>query len=425
VQLSLYGLFVSGTVLIVTVTVHFTWQDNKDEDRSLRASDLLKVLVQFLQLLVIIGSISVPWPSFLAGMFTAAASVFAVASGESLSPDCWLPHYLPSIKLPLALQRQLLNFVGAVFVAVACLVLMNLLHGLHRVWHACWHRPRRGRSQPPAPELHFWSRLRVTVLVTAYFAYPTLVKAALSFFACLQIDIASKQPHPEYAIRNHTSGYWVSAMQQECFAGWHRPWALGFGLPLAVVLCLVVPFALWLFLWRSKPKVADPLFREHYGFLFCNYRDCKLWWEAVWAVQTVLLTAVSVFHFTFQAYYALLVMELILLTSVAVQVYALPYASPLLHRLHLASTCCLFLIVWLSMAMFSAAVEGNRATLSRAHFPFGVGIILIGGGYVVGCLVIIGQVARTSPLVTKLRGYASGVAAWLQQHTGVMAAGQP
>jgi hypothetical protein len=77
----------------------------------------------------------------------------------------------------------------------------------------------------------------VTLLVTAFFAYPTLVKAALSFFACVRIDETnSEQPYPEYSIRNHTAGYWVSAIQQECFAGWHRSWALGFGFPAVVIL---------------------------------------------------------------------------------------------------------------------------------------------------------------------------------------------
>jgi hypothetical protein len=411
-QLGLYMLVVGATVLFITVTVHFTWQDNKAGDKSLRATDLIKVLVQFLQYLVILGSISVPWPAFLVGMFTAATMVFGVGSGQALSLDCWLPQYLPS-RLPLALQRQLSYFVGALVVAVACVVLMNLLHVCNQVWKACTHKLTRGRRQQPTPRLHFWSRLRVTLLVTAFYAYPTLVRGALSFFACLRIDDASKQPHPEYSISSHTMGYWVSAIQQECFAGWHQPWALGFGLPAVLLLCVGVPLGMFLFLWYSKAQTTDAAFREHYGFLFRNYTDSKPWWEAVWAVQTVLLTAISVFHFTIQAYYALLLMALVVLISGVAQTAARPYEQRLLHRLHLASTSCLFLVVWLSLALFSAPVDIDSVALGHAHIVVGAVMVVLVCSFVLWCLGTIVRVASPS-----LRDFASKSVAWLRDCTG-------
>lgn len=205
-------------------------------------------------------------------------------------------------------------------------------------------------------------------------------------------------------------GYWVSGIEHECFAGWHRPWALCFAVPAAVVLCLGVPLGLFWFLWHNRAEMADADFREHYGFLYRNYVEDKPWWESVWAVQTVLLTAVSVFHFTIQAFYALLVMEMIMLISAAVQVYARPYRHDLLHWLHLASTCCLFVIVWLSLAMFSASVEADNDALHYAHIVFGIIIIWIGSGFVLGCLVHIVRVASTD---TKVRRYATCVVGWL------------
>ena len=414
-QLGAYLSLVGVTVLFITATVHFTWQDNKAGDRSLRPSDLIKVLVQFLQYVTIVGNISVPWPAFLTGMFTAATVVFGVGSGQALSLDCWLSHYSPS-KLPLALQRQLSYFIGALVVVVACALLMNLLHVFNRLWAACLRGIKRTpeRRQQKAPRLHFWSRLRVTLLVTAFYAYPTLVRAALSFFACLRIDYSdSKQPYPEYSIRSHAAGYFVGGIQQECFAGWHKAWALGFGLPAVLVLCVGVPVGLFVFLWCSKAKTSDATFREHYGFLFRNYTESKPWWEAIWSIQTVLLTAISVFHFTIQAYYALLLMALVLLLSVAAQVSARPYAQPLLHRLHLASTCCLYFIVWLSLALFSASVVPDSAAVNGANIAIGAVMVAVACGFVVVCLSMIVRVA--SPL---LRDCGYNLAAWLRDCLG-------
>jgi hypothetical protein len=425
-QLGVYMSLVGATVVFVTTTVHFTWQDNKTGDRSLRPSDAIKVLVQFLQYVVILGSISVPWPAFLGGVFTAASVVFGVGSGQALSLDCWLPHYLPN-KLPLALQRQLSYFVGALVVALACVVLMNLLHVCNRALTACRAKHIMHSRRQQGPRLHFWSRLRVTLLVTAFYAYPTLVRAALSFFACLPIDNAS---NPTASVRSHKAGYWVGAIQQECFVGWHRPWALGFGLPAVLVLCVGVPVGLFVFLWCSKAKTSDAAFREHYGFLFRNYTESKPWWEAVWAAQTVLLTAISVFHFTIQAYYALLLMQLILLLSAVIQAVARPYAQPLLHRLHLTSSCCLFLVVWLSLALFSGSVVVDSITLGHAHAAVGVIMVAIACGFVMWCVVVIVRVASPwlhgciSSSMAGMRECASGKASCRQLKHPQSSAGQ-
>jgi hypothetical protein len=99
---------------------------------------------------------------------------------------------------------------------------------------------------------------------------PRSSKGALGFFACLRIDVAGKQPYPEYAIRNHTKGFWVGDVQQECFAGWHRPWALYFGVPVAFLLCIGVPLGLFWFMWHSRAEMADADFREHPTNQWCT-----------------------------------------------------------------------------------------------------------------------------------------------------------
>ena len=51
-------------MFFVSCTAHLTWQDNLTGTRGVVATDLIKVLVQFLQYTVIIGSVAVPWPLF-------------------------------------------------------------------------------------------------------------------------------------------------------------------------------------------------------------------------------------------------------------------------------------------------------------------------------------------------------------------------
>ncbi len=62
VQLGLYLLLSCVCVLFISFTVHATWRDNLTGEKAVLATDLIKVLVQFLQYTVIIGSVSVSWP---------------------------------------------------------------------------------------------------------------------------------------------------------------------------------------------------------------------------------------------------------------------------------------------------------------------------------------------------------------------------
>ena len=132
------------------------------------------------------------------------------------------------------------------------MLLMSCVHVFKRAVKA-WRRGEVFRGH--ASQL--WRKLRVALLVVAFYAYPTLVKASLNFFACLRIDSKSKEPYPQYAVLNHTAGYWVQDIQQECFAGWHMDWALGFGVPAVVILCLNVPACLCLFLVIASRTLAS------------------------------------------------------------------------------------------------------------------------------------------------------------------------
>ena len=279
---------------------------------------------------------------------------------------------MPLKQPPLAVQRQLALFVVSVGILLAVILLMSCVHmvkGAVKAW-------RRGQ----AFRWHLTQllrKLRVAVLVVAFYAYPTLVNASLSFLLACALMISPSSHTRSMQSSTTLQGYWVQDIQQECFAGWHMDWALGFGLPAVVILCLNVPVGLCLFLVIKKKCTADPGFREHYGFLYRNYTDRWVWWEAVWAGQTVLLTAVSVFHFMLQAYYALFAMCLVLLLSAGLQLIARPYAQNELHRLHLTSTWCLFFNAWLSFALFDDAVDAREATLRPLHTSIGVVQVLL------------------------------------------------
>ena len=132
-------------------------------------------------------------------------------------------------------------------------------------------RPKEGASRPV---LLVVRKLPVTLLVLAFYAYPTMLRASLSFFACLRIDRVQPEvqlPSGATAPLNHTHGYWVSDIQQHCFAGYHKGWALGLGVPSLLFWCVAVPVAMGVGLFLCRVKADSESFCEHFGFLYRSW----------------------------------------------------------------------------------------------------------------------------------------------------------
>lgn len=405
-QLVLYVFICCITVSLVAWTVHCTWKDNIEGSAGLRPSDFIKVLVQFLQYLVIVGSVSWPRPDFLRQLFNLSSVVFGAASGQVLSLDCWLGWLSghgssrPRISLPLAIQRQLVYFAApfAVFAAVLGLQLLtSVIDGWFQSQSCCMQgRRRRPRTAPAAAPLVV-RMLPVTALVVAFFAYPSLLRASFAMFACLPVDVP-RDPSLDPSIPanatflDHRQGYWISDIQQQCFDGWHLAWVLGLGVPAVLILCVGVPLGLFLLLRINRANAGQESFRLHFGFLYRNYLPELMWWEAVWAVQTILMSLVAAFHFTLQAYYSVLLLMLVFLMSAALQAMYRPYASEKLHLMHITSTSCLLLTAQGALVMFP--VDAVAASISPMHTAVAVLLLLMDVGFILLCMYTIAASAR-------------------------------
>jgi hypothetical protein len=361
---------------------------------------MIKVLVLYLQYMVIVGSISAPFPAALKVVFEAASVVFGAASGQVMSLDCVLTHYVRAATLPLAIQRQLVNFIAPLLVFFLVLLLLLVLSGFGILLKRLCLRIglRRGRVVLHLSGRRFsvFRHWPMVAIIVAFYAYPTLVKASLSVFACLPIDDASG-PDAEYAVRNHSKGYWVyDGLTKECYLGWHKVWALGVGLPATLVFCVLLPVSLFLFLWFSSNRVSYTAFREQYGFLYRNYADNRVWWEPIWMAQTVLLCTVSVFHFSIQAYYSVLLLGGLFVGSAVLQAVAKPYAERKLHLLQLAAMACLYSTAYCSLALFT--VYGYNASSAAAPMAVSGLIIAINCAFILWSVYAIASAAAGKPV---------------------------
>jgi hypothetical protein len=399
-QMALYVCAGLAAVLLVAITVHATWKDNLQtgQQTAVRGSDMLKVTIQYLQYIVIASSLSVPWPASLYGFFKAARFVFAAINGHVVSLDCLLAWAYQG-GVPLAMQRQLVYLFAplGIFIAVFCLhgakeLLVALAQSIHDLY-------KNTNSSGDSSGLHLsrrglWSalviRLPVMCVVVMFFSYPFLVRVSLGFFACVQLDNAAvgkaQELFPQHARATAAHGYLVSAMQQACFEGWHLPWALGLGLPSALLVCVGVPLILVLGLLLNKSKLQQQLVRSHFGFLYRPYVEERCWWEGVITAQTMLLVTVSVFRYTLGGYYSSLLVNVMFGGMAVLQLLFKPYASPELHHMQMLSLAVLYITTSIALSLFTVDVASSAVYVAVVG---GLAVALLNVCFLLWCLTLI------------------------------------
>ena len=142
-------------------------------------------------------------------------------------------------------------------------------------------------------------------------------------------------------------------MQQPCFAGWHKAWALGLGLPANLALCIGVPAILCLLLVLNRGRrLQDSMFTECMGFVYHNYREKMYLWEIVNIFQIQALVAVSVFAYSLGVYFSVVLLHLALAQALVLQYACHPFILQLLNHTSVVSSSCLSLTSSLSLTLY-------------------------------------------------------------------------
>jgi hypothetical protein len=383
------------------------------------AADLLKVLVMYAQYLVVIGSLQVEWPGLLPHIFTGAAWVFSVASSQVFSLDCLLQQY-SSWSAPIPIQRFI------VYLAMPLLMLSvgMVVQGVMACGRLAWSGKRGGASADataaaaaegtaddqeaaisecnkvegagaaPHWPIYLWVAAKLTVLclVVFYFFYPSLARIGFVMFSCYTLDhpAAAEGVYAEFSVATAPRGYWVYDMEQPCWQGWHRQWALSLGLPCLIVFCIMVPPALGCWLWFSRKRLWGPRFQKRFGFLYHSYTPAACYWEGVVAAQTMVLVCISVFSPPLGVYFSVVLLSVVLAAIIVLQQLVRPFAFRVVHFAQLFATSCLFANVNVALSTFAV----DRSASSTYKVAIGAIIFVVNLVFVAWCTVMMVSYGR-------------------------------
>eukprot|EP00877_Chromochloris_zofingiensis_P009338 jgi/Chrzof1/4658/Cz14g21210.t1 len=364
-QAALLALYVLAALLLlglVAWTSHSTLVDNMRNmsGAKVNLSDVLKVLVVYMQYMVVVAAVRMEWPSSLQYPFRALAWIWSASSSQTISFDCMLTR---EGSMPLAVSRILMNLI----MPIGMFVVLALLQGTG----ALLMRVRRRN-----PVFSLGTRLGVSAMVTTFFFYPSLVRTVLGMFSCMSIDDAlGRQTGAAVGT------YWVYDLNQLCWQGYHRVWGLIVGIVGTALLCVGVPAVMGITLWLNRSQLDQQAFRVHFGFLYHIYRPACYLWEVVLTIQTAVLMAVTVFGAPLGPYYQTLLLNASLGCMLLLTLFIDPLRSRKLRHLQLASMTALFITSYASLSFLPAAT--GQSTSSTYKEAMGAVVLVLNVAFLV------------------------------------------
>lgn len=178
-----------------------TIQDSQRPWGTLKVSDATYCLTWFLQLLFVLATTPVTWPSAISWLPKTAETLLFSFSSSTSSLACLLK---PSQSMPSVAGQMMIIQLFLMLIMPVVVVLLELLSAackpVIRKLRACLRAQGRG---PFAMPQHRWAgasssstafpmkqRIIVTVLSSLLFFYPTILQTTMSLFVCKPLDPA-------------------------------------------------------------------------------------------------------------------------------------------------------------------------------------------------------------------------------------------
>jgi hypothetical protein len=315
---------------------------------------LLRPLLLYTQYILIIASLNIEFPSTVTAPLKAVAWFWAPASPQALSIDCLLEGSAAAGTLPIAMLRVLVYICMPLAMLLALLVLeATLLKFAHKS------SVRAGMAD----------RLFSSAFVAAFFFLPSIARSLFSLFACVPIDEPAAPPFVAEAV----GSFWALDLNMQCWEGQHKVFALGFGVPLLLMMCVGLPACILYKTLSYRHQLANPHVIQHYGFLFRAYKSRFCWWECVIVLQTEALVAISVFGHSIGPMYQALFANALLALMTIILMMARPHAHAAAYRVMLHGVCCLVLTSYIALSFIPS-------TTYKAGHVYGI---------VMGCVLVV------------------------------------
>eukprot|EP00003_Mantamonas_plastica_P005457 TRINITY_DN1438_c0_g2_i1.p1 TRINITY_DN1438_c0_g2~~TRINITY_DN1438_c0_g2_i1.p1 ORF type:complete len:2790 (-),score=923.47 TRINITY_DN1438_c0_g2_i1:15-8384(-) len=298
-------------------------------ERSKNAT-ILKILLNYLQVIAFVGDLSVRWPRAIVEMFQMMRlSLFSL----NLHPvDCSIgPTY----------YERFVTYMVFPFLAFIGPFVWFCIYYLYRRYIRppitdAWKERRKskqtyGQGEEEKPWLMTPENIKelqrqcktqygLTVLIATFLAHPIITKNSFQMFNCVDFD-----------------GFKFVAedLSVSCDTAEHQFWT-AMAVIMVCLYCTGVPVLAVVLLYRNRHQLHTKKVQDRYRFLYDGYKTTRFYWEAVVMIRKVLIVMVIVFYREkplTQLYSSLWV----IFAALIAHLFARPFATHLTSRLEMFS----------------------------------------------------------------------------------------
>mmetsp|Transcript_23413 Transcript_23413/g.26832 ORF Transcript_23413/g.26832 Transcript_23413/m.26832 type:complete len:295 (+) Transcript_23413:26-910(+) len=269
---------------------------NVKKKKESEMSILLRILTNYLQLLVTAMSFNASYPSSLTEIFSPIGRLGS-SSDTFLSFDCFIANYQITGPFP---SNSIFKLFLTGVLPVLLLMIVSLLFALIYVVR---------------PSL-FPSLKRSVVIASIsimFLLHPKLASSSVSIFECVKIDTDM------FRVRIDTN--------IECYSTEHLTWCVLLGVPILAIWIVGAPVAAFVLLYRHIHKGDDSLVKQYFMILYQGLKPACFYWEFVNTLRKVVILMVLAVLVTYTPFYRLIISIVVLVASSRLQIYLKPYKN--------------------------------------------------------------------------------------------------
>eukprot|EP00210_Caulerpa_lentillifera_P003958 g3777.t1 len=250
-----------------------TQHENEYELTRWKTTEILKILINFLQTIAIASNISVRWTSGMLGLFESSEYAGVLTTAAMTRPvDCIVSSSSPVYR---AIWRMLLSL----FVPLLVMIIFFLFWSGHAI--------NKGKGWG-----YFSRRCTLSVIAITYISYLGLTRMAVRAFYC--IDVYDFIDHSIFSKRK----FWAIDTAIRCYGKDH--FAI-IAIAVIVLALITVSYPLFFAIILSRKKESlrrrDSWTFETTGFLFRAFKQKFAYWESLVMFRKACLSVIVVFSY--------------------------------------------------------------------------------------------------------------------------------
>ena len=169
----------------------------------------------------------------------------------------------------------------------------------------------------------------VCFIVLMFVVLPPITSITFSIYNCINVyDDGSK--------------YLAIDVNNECWTGDHKFYALNIGVPSIACWIVGLPLIAFIVLFKKRKGLMDPVQVNTWGFLYMGLKSNKFYWEILLHFRKVAMTCINAFFTTYSPMYKALMGFMVMIIYIEYLQKQQPYVNSEINNLELKASLAAF-----------------------------------------------------------------------------------